>query len=125
VAGATDSEPGGIFTFGGVNSTLYEGEIDYVSLPIPTGTYWALPLKSQQTLMATTGESNKFSSGLTVQGTNIPLQDGSSSYAAIDTGTTLIGGPAEYINRIMAQIPGSVNGTGDYEDYFFYRMCLV
>ncbi|PVG04891.1 acid protease [Serendipita vermifera] len=103
VDNATDSEPGGVFTLGGVNSSLYEGEIDYVSLPIAAGTYWSLPLKS-----------------LTIQGTAIPLQEGSSSYAAIDTGTTLIGGPAEYIDQIAALIPGSTPGTEDYEDYFLY-----
>jgi cathepsin D len=42
------------------------------------------------------------------------------SYTAIDTGTTLIGGPTETIKAIFADIPGSAPGTGDYQGYYTY-----
>ncbi|KAG8792407.1 hypothetical protein FRC17_008600, partial [Serendipita sp. 399] len=103
VDGASNLEHGGFFTMGGVNSSLYRGEIDYVPLSIGAGTYWELPLKN-----------------LTVQGASIPLPSGEISHAAIDTGTTLLGGPASLIDLIAAQIPGSSPGTGNYTDYFFY-----
>ena len=55
---------------------------------------------------------------------SILLPSGSDSYAAIHTGTTLIGGPPALIDQIAAQVPGSTAGTGDYRDYFFYRTSL-
>ena len=58
---------------------------------------------------------------INVQGNTITLPSGQSSYAAIDTGTTLIGGPQQQISKIFAQIPGSVPGTGDFQNYYIYR----
>lgn len=37
-------EPGGTFTMGTLNSSLYTGDIDYVDLPENEVTYWLLPL---------------------------------------------------------------------------------
>ena len=37
-------EPGGTFTMGALNSSLYTGDIDYVNLPQDAITYWTLPL---------------------------------------------------------------------------------
>jgi len=37
-------EPGGTFTMGALNSSLYTGDIDYVNLPSDAVTYWTLPL---------------------------------------------------------------------------------
>ena len=59
-----------------------------------------------------------------MQGTSVSLPSGSGSYAAIDTGTTLIGGPSEYVAEIFAQIPGSTAGTGNFESYYTYRACF-
>ncbi|KAG7093524.1 hypothetical protein E1B28_007198 [Marasmius oreades] len=96
-------EPGGSFTMGFVNSSLYTGDIDYNNIPSGQGTYWVQEMTS-----------------LTVQGNSISLPSGSQSYAAIDTGTTLIGGPPSAIASIYAQIEGSRVGTGDYEGYYLY-----
>jgi len=57
---------------------------------------------------------------LTVQGNSITLPSGKDSYAAIDTGTTLIGGPQDTIAAIYASIPGSEPASGDYEGYYSY-----
>ena len=46
VQGAASLEPGGIFTMGELNQSLYTGEIDYVPLP-EQGTYWQIPITSQ------------------------------------------------------------------------------
>lgn len=46
----------------------------------------------------------------------------SASLAAIDTGTTLVGGPAAIIQQMYSTIPGSVPGTGNYDGYYTYRM---
>ena len=58
---------------------------------------------------------------LTVQGTSITLGSGSSSYSAIDTGTTLIGGPQAAIQAIYATIPDSSPASGNFEGYYTYR----
>jgi len=94
--------PGGTFTMGFLNSSLYTGAIDYQSLN-GRQSYWLLPLTS-----------------LTVQGEPISLPTGSSSLAAIDTGTTLVGGPPDAIAQIFAQIPGSRPGTDNLAGYYTY-----
>ncbi|KJA15228.1 hypothetical protein HYPSUDRAFT_48541 [Hypholoma sublateritium FD-334 SS-4] len=99
---AAAEEFGGSFSMGFANTSLYTGDIDYVSMPVQ-GSYWILPL-----------------SDITVQGTAVSLPSGSGAYAAIDTGTTLIGGPAQYVAAIFAQIPGSQAGTGNFESYYTY-----
>ena len=58
--------------------------------------------------------------GLTAQGNSVTLQPGSASFAAIDTGTTLVGGPASVIAQLYAQIPNSAPGSGDYDGYYTY-----
>lgn len=102
VTGASSLEPGGTFTMGFVNSTLYTGDIEYTDL-VDSGSYWLLSLTS-----------------LTAQGTSVTIGSGSEAYAAIDTGTTLVGGPSEYIANLYAEIPDATAGTGDYDGYYIY-----
>jgi len=101
-SGAQQLEAGGSFTMGFVNSTLYTGDIEYIDMPV-TNTYWILPITA-----------------MTVQGNSITMPSGSDSYAAIDTGTTLVGGPSDQIANIYAQIPDSQPATGNYEGYYTY-----
>ncbi|KAI0057208.1 acid protease [Artomyces pyxidatus] len=96
-------EPGGTFTMGNVNNSLYTGNIDYQNIPSGAVAYWTLPLV-----------------GLNVNGNAITLPSGSGSYAAIDTGTTLVGGPNDQISAIYAQIPNSNPASGNYEGYYTY-----
>ncbi|OSX63849.1 hypothetical protein POSPLADRAFT_1054482 [Postia placenta MAD-698-R-SB12] len=96
-------EPGGTFTIGATNASLFTGDIDYQDIPSGQVGYWIQQL-----------------SAITVQGNSVTLPSGSSSYAAIDTGTTLVGGPQSVISEIYAQIPGSAAGTGDLEGYYTY-----
>lgn len=60
-------------------------------------------------------------SAITVQGKSVSLPGGSASYAIIDTGTTLVAGPASGIAAIYAQIPGSFPGTGKWQGFYCYR----
>ncbi|KIL62005.1 hypothetical protein M378DRAFT_806948 [Amanita muscaria Koide BX008] len=78
---------GGTFTLGGTNSSLYTGNIEFLSVIVSPPTFWVLPL-----------------SNLTVQGKTIRT---SSAVSAIDTGTTLIGGPSKDVAAIYEAIPGS------------------
>jgi cathepsin D len=56
-----------------------------------------------------------------VQGNSVDVGSGKSAYAAIDTGTTLIGGPSTEIAQMYAQIPGATAATGNYQGYYEYR----
>jgi hypothetical protein len=106
VSKASQEEPGGVFTMGTTNTSLYVGQIDYQSVQnvqSNTLSYWSLPITS-----------------LTVNGASVTLPSGSSSLAAIDTGTTLIGGPAAQVAAVYAAIPGSAPATGNYEGYYTY-----
>jgi len=90
------------FSTGATNTSLYTGQIDYQT--VDTTAYWTLTL-----------------SGLTVNSNSVTLPSASSSQAAIDTGTTLVGGPSSVISALYAQIPGSSPGTGNYQGYYIYR----
>ncbi|WWD00588.1 hypothetical protein V866_007523 [Kwoniella sp. B9012] len=101
VAGASSVEAdGGVATFGFLDSSLYSGDVTYVSVS-GSAQYWQIPMAS-----------------MTMQGETVSL--GSSNMAAIDTGTTLIGGPESIIEAIYANIPGSQRMTGSYAPYFAY-----
>jgi cathepsin D len=92
---------GGTFTLGGQNTTLFTGTPEFLPLVTSAGkqTYWLLNL-----------------SGLTVNGNSVTLS--STNLAAIDTGTTLIGGPSAAVAAIYAQIPGSQKMTGSLVGFY-------
>ena len=96
-------EPGGSFTMGYTNSSLYTGNIDYQNLPDGQQSFWIQEITS-----------------MTVQGKTLTQPSGSASYAAIDTGTTLVAGPASAIQSLYAQIPGSEPGSGQWEGFYSY-----
>ncbi|OBZ66794.1 Pepsin A [Grifola frondosa] len=102
-ANAKALEPGGTFTLGAVNTTLYTGTIDYQDIPNNQEGYWLQEI-----------------SGMTVNGAAVALTSGTASYAAIDTGTTLIGGPASAIAALYGQISGSEALTGQSAGYWAY-----
>lgn len=80
---------GGEITFGGVNNSYFTGQINYMPIADSNLDYWRLPI-------ASIWVGNK-DAGYKSQSPN----------AAIDTGTTLIGGPSNAIAAIYAQIPNS------------------
>ncbi|KAF8627813.1 hypothetical protein AX15_004238 [Amanita polypyramis BW_CC] len=87
----TPSEaPGGSFIIGGTNSSLYAGDIEFMNVVGDPNTFWLLSI-----------------SQITVQGKNIPIGAVAATAAAIDTGTTLIGGPSADVQAIYNAIPGS------------------
>jgi cathepsin D len=104
VPNAADEAPGGIFTLGGTNSTLFTGDIEFLDMPSSSQkTFWLLNLKDA-----------------TVQGKSVQLGTGSASLAAIDTGTTLIGGPSDSVKAIYDAIPGSQALTGQNAGFFTF-----
>ncbi|KAJ9093926.1 hypothetical protein QFC19_008160 [Naganishia cerealis] len=99
-ASSTESD-GGVVSFGELDSSVYTGDVTYVSVADNKQAYWNIPI-----------------AGISSQGTTVSL--GSSVNAAIDTGTTLIGGPASIVAAIYAAIPGSQAMTGSYAGYYEY-----
>lgn len=86
----------GSLTIGGVNSTLYSGNINYIPLT-DAGSYWLIPMTD-----------------LKVGGTSTGISYPS---VVIDTGTSLIGMPQSAVTAIYARIPGSApfQSQGLYE----------
>jgi len=101
VAGAKSVESdGGTATFGYLDSSLYTGDVTYIDLP-SASEYWEIPMAS-----------------MSMQGSDINM--GGAVAAAIDTGTTLIGGPSDVVAAIYAAIPGAKQMTGSYANYYEY-----
>lgn len=101
VSGASPSEAnGGEAQFGYLDDSLYSGSITYI--PVSSDAqYWQVPMDT-----------------MTSQGTSISF--GSSNMVAVDTGTTLIGGPSALVAQIYASIPGSQQMNGSYVNYYEY-----
>ena len=64
----------------------------------------------------------ELSTALLVNGVEIPIP-AAESFSAIDTGTTLVGGPPELIAAIYAQIPGSVRSRDQQLQGFYEFPC--
>ena len=56
-----------------------------------------------------------------MNGNSVNIASGRASYAAIDTGTTLVGGPSSTVGALFSQIPGAQAGTGNFDGYYIYR----
>jgi cathepsin D len=86
-----EKRDGGVFTLGGTNSSYYTGDIEFVDVTGNANTFWFLNLKS-----------------INVQGKAIQLADRDMVDVAVDTGTTLIGGPTAAVRAIWSTVPGVV-----------------
>jgi hypothetical protein len=98
VTNASSIEPGGSLTFGYLNASLYSSEINYVPIPDGAESYWVVRMDQ-----------------VAVNGTNVTSwSEGNGGYVAIDTGTTLIGGPKDVVSAVYAEIDGASAATGAY-----------
>ncbi|KAF9556704.1 acid protease [Agrocybe pediades] len=101
---ADEIDAGGIFTLGGVNNSLFTGDIEFLDMPSTGGPdmFWVLNVES-----------------VTVNGQNIPITtSGGASLAAIDTGTTLLGAPSDVaaaIWKVVGGTPDATDGSGLFE----------
>jgi cathepsin D len=95
--------PGGAFTLGGTNSSLFSGDIQFSDLALTQGvaSFWQVALTS-----------------LAINSSQVTLST-ANPLAAIDTGTTLIGGPHADIVSFYNSIPGlssvKENDSGMFE----------
>ncbi|KAI0250106.1 aspartic peptidase domain-containing protein [Lactifluus subvellereus] len=100
---AQTEEPGGVFTLGGTNTTLFQGDIDFQSFTPPPGggSFWLQTISS-----------------VTVNGKKANI--GNTNTAAIDTGTTLIGGPTAAVVAIWGAVPNSAPLAGNMAGFFSF-----
>ncbi|VDB96870.1 unnamed protein product [Peniophora sp. CBMAI 1063] len=91
-----DQNFGGSITFGGRNTSLFQGDVDFQNFPNGMSpAFWYQNVAS-----------------LTVNGNSVSISNG---LAAIDTGTTLLAGPPDSVADFYNQIPGSRSiGQGMY-----------
>ncbi|GAA5976754.1 hypothetical protein JCM5350_007238 [Sporobolomyces pararoseus] len=104
ISTAAAVEPGGSLTIGYLNASLYSSDINYVNIPSGMESYWVIPMDQ-----------------VTVNGTNVTTTSTNNpQYVAIDTGTTLIGGPRDVVGNLYAQVEGAQAATGRYTGYYSY-----
>ncbi|KAI3617138.1 hypothetical protein CBS9595_003047 [Malassezia furfur] len=101
----TDILPGGTWTLGKIDHTQFRGEISWSAVldaygPEGNG-FWGIHMDA-----------------LKVNGEAIQL--GNQSTASIDTGTTLLGGPAALVAQVYASVPGAARGSGDLAQYYTF-----
>jgi cathepsin D len=102
---ATDYEDGGVVTLGGRNPSYYSGQIEFTN--VIGSAWWLVPV-----------------AGITVQGRAANVASG--GLAAIDTGTSLIGGPTSDVASIWSQVPGSAPATSaNLEGFYTFRVYCV
>ncbi|KAF8444969.1 aspartic peptidase domain-containing protein [Boletus edulis BED1] len=102
-AAQADQAPGGTFTLGGTNTSLYSGNIEFINLP--SGTTPAFWFQQVQTV--------------TVQSKSISISN-SAGLAAIDTGTTLIAAPSNVAKQIWSNVPGSTALSNQYQGMYAF-----
>ncbi|KAF5381156.1 hypothetical protein D9757_009439 [Collybiopsis confluens] len=96
----SDTEfPGGVFTLGGTNTSLFSGDIEFLNTQ-GEPTFWLLPVSS-----------------LTAQGKSVSL-GASSQLAAIDTGTTLIGGPSDAVQAFYQAVSPNSGPVKGQQGFF-------
>ncbi|KAI8461300.1 pepsin A [Phakopsora pachyrhizi] len=93
------AQSGGVFTLGGVENTLFKGDINYS------------PLTSSSSWQIATG-------GLKINGEIIP--NSKSNKVIIDSGTSLIGLPGQLVAAVYSRIPGAAAAKGEYAGYYTY-----
>ncbi|KAH9929570.1 acid protease [Epithele typhae] len=101
----TVEQDGGVMTLGGTNSTLFTGDIEFNSLTSVSSspTFWMLEMTSA-----------------TVNGKSVSIPTGSNALSAIDTGTTLIGGPSDAVTAIWQTVDGAKALTGQFEGFWAF-----
>src|ERR1700722_9047186 len=97
---------------GFVNTSFFMGKIDYQPIVSLKKQFWSQRLTCASVTIAACYISNRHRTpALTVQNNSVAVTK-ATNIASIDTGTNLVGGPANDIAKIYAQVPGSKMGTG-------------
>lgn len=92
-------QPGGVLTLGGVEKSLYTGDINFI--PLSSDAYWQIPIDA-----------------LKLNG--VVIENSQSDRVMIDSGTSLIGLPSQLVKAIYKQVPGAVAASGAYKGYYHF-----
>ncbi len=118
---------GGEMSLGYTNSSLYTGNINYISIATADQDYWRIPvsglnIESNSITIVSPEQMYEPPHISCSSSVSYPPQtstSGVSPQAAIDTGTTLIGVPSSTASAIYAQISGSQPlPLAGYEGYY-------
>jgi len=127
---AQGGEFGGIFTLGGRNKTLFQGTPEFLPVLTDCGklTHWLLNAPCMYPICTHLILSHPYDSisAVTVNGKCVTADrkgDNPPPTAAIDTGTSVIGGPSDDVSAIYAQIPGA-HPLSDKPGLFGFRMSI-
>ncbi|KAJ7057377.1 aspartic peptidase domain-containing protein, partial [Mycena amicta] len=100
-----EKEPGGMFTFGGIDTSLYSGNIEFLQLTGKSEAYWSLNVVS-----------------ITVNGVTISAQ-ASTRVAAFDMSSSILPGPPGDVARIWAAVPNS-SPIQNQDGFYSFRKYL-
>jgi cathepsin D len=105
----SNTNAGGQFILGGRNSTLFQGDVEFQNMPRGAQQgFWlqdvAGTLFSPSISLYIELILKKYDAELNINGHSTTIN---SRLAAIDTGTTLLGGPDDSVSDFYAQIQGS------------------
>lgn len=120
---APDVAFGGIFTLGGTNTSLFSGDVEFINMPGSEPSFWLLSLTgpSKSVCFIFSQDSLMLLVDITVQGNSISIATGSSAISAIDTGTTLIGGPSAQVQAIWNAVPGAQELGSEMPGFWSFR----
>lgn len=120
-----DENPvGGAFTYGGTNTSLYQGKIEFLPTTGSSNvSSWNLDVKgacSQFSVKFRTPPHLFFVVGIIIQGTSVKITPGSSALSAFSLMSSNISGPALDVAAIWATVTGAVSST-THSGYYQFR----
>lgn len=96
---------GGEIVFGGLNTSMFVGQMNYISITGSNQDYWRIPVDD-----------------VTLNGKSLGYKS-SAANAAIDTGTTMIAAPASVVEAIYSAIGGAVSMSSAGMDGYYAYPC--
>ncbi|KAJ6482989.1 aspartic peptidase domain-containing protein [Mycena vulgaris] len=118
-----DENPvGGAFTYGGTNTSLYQGEIDFLPTTAPSNaSSWNLDVKgaSFSSVKFCTLPHSFSMVEIIIQGTSVQITPGASALSAFSLRSSNISGPASDVAAIWAAVPDAVPSTAHPGYYQF------
>ncbi|KAJ7494978.1 aspartic peptidase domain-containing protein [Mycena latifolia] len=103
--GTQGATPGGAFVFGGVNSSLYSGDIEFID----ASDFWLVQLSAANIQLDGKASSITFFNETTVM---------------FDVGFPFVGGPADGVAALWAEVPGAKAVSSPAGFYTFRRVNL-
>lgn len=119
---------GGVFTLGGRNESYFTGEVEFHNVTTGSG-FWAVGISSTWFEAPACCIHRSLSPiGLSIQGVEVSVSEEDGKLAAVDTGTTLIGGPTAVVSAFWNAVPGSApisNLAGHYAFRKFFACAFT